>query len=687
MLGLTGGCGGPQEDDQPTARYQAATRCVRCGQPAAISPNTNSTAWCQPCFHRNFASRFSKALVPARTVSAEGIAVLEGRKQERRRNDGTPPREPSKVVLAFSGGDSSRAVLELLKTSYYSHLDASAAPEPPTPAEQDESSTGKKKKSIKKHGLPRAPSFGECEVVYVDQSGVTGEPKRTDEIRRIVEDAAPSFRFTVLKLEDVYSSSSPSASLTASFSSPTIPLAPSSSSPSSSSTSNPLTALTAHLIPTARSSLLHSLLLPLLLRHARNTGAEVLLLGDSATRVAVNTLRGMSEGRGWSAGEEAAGWFVDRSAPSSPAKEGEEDDDAVLVVRPLALAFRKEVQFFNRTVRPDGRRLKSLDAPVETEVNGGGEAEKARAEKPKTQPVELKKKGIGGLVEDFITSLEVDFPSTVSTVVRTAHKLGMRGADASTRAYEADKERGEGKEGDVCVVCGFPADPSAHAWRAAITISDLAAARAALASSTSASASTSSADTASKPTVLGAVATAAANGVQRREPYKPSAAHLLPNADTASTSPSSSAPPATSSSAPSPPISASLATSSFSAPLAESDSPTSAANPSLSLAPYLCYGCLLVLQEPVAAASAAIARKPSAAAAAKTPAEWALPPYVVEAVEARRRRDERRAAAVQEESEGGREGGRSGVVGVKEVRGEEALRKEVGEFLLDEGDE
>lgn len=63
---------------------------------------------CSDCFHRAFASRFHKAIECARIVSAEGIDVLEGRKPERRRKDPSPPKPPGKLVLAFSGGASSR---------------------------------------------------------------------------------------------------------------------------------------------------------------------------------------------------------------------------------------------------------------------------------------------------------------------------------------------------------------------------------------------------------------------------------------------------------------------------------------------------------------------------------------------------------------------------------------------------
>ncbi|BGP20259.1 Cytoplasmic tRNA 2-thiolation protein 2 [Rhodosporidiobolus nylandii] len=669
MLGTATGCGGPSpEDEAPPAPKPAPKLCVRCKAPAAIAVRV--TAWCNDCFHRSFHSRFNKAMDPARVVSSEGMAVLEGRKAERRRNGPAAAqgegKEPAKVLLAFSGGASSRALLELVKTSYFAHLSPSSSPSsapssadaPAQAPAQEAEGGGKKKKPSKKHGLARAPAFRELEILLVDESEVEGSGEdRSAEIRRIVSSAAPWAKLTILPLSSVFSlpSSSSSAQPSTLTFSPSLPLSPSPAS-SSSSPSSPsatpqeqLRSLLAPLSPTARSTLHRSLLSTLLRSHAREVGAEILLLGDSATRVAVNTLSGMAQGRGFSAGEEVAGFYVDRSG-----------GEPLLVVRPLALSLAKEIAYYARTTPTAGGKA---DGKAEGKGEGSESLTMRRPETSvpaedggKKKEVELKKRGVGALVEDFILSLDADFPSTVSTVVRTAHKLGLRSADAALRAWEAagarvgggerggegesgkegGKEQGEEVEGsEGCL----PAQRTAAAWRAAITISDLQAALA--------------------PTLLPSSASSSAPVPPPRssklEPYKPSAAHLLPTASSDPPAPAPAPPPASASdAAPPAPL----------APLATTSAQT-AADPPLGLANSTCYACLLSLLEP---SSSLLSRRGA-------PTSVPLPPYIAAAVEARRAKELR---------EKDRE---EGVMGRREVSAKEGLRGEVRGFLLeDEGE-
>lgn len=183
-----------------------------------------------------------------------------------------------------------------------------------------------------------------------------------------------------------------------------------------------------------------------------------------------------------------------------------------------------------------------------------------------------------------------------------------------------------------------PAQPDAHAWRAAITISDLVTAKALLAASPSSSAPPlSSALRQALP--VNPTPSSATNPL---EPYQPSPAHLLLSADV-------EAPAAlVEALAPPPPPRATAAPSLSD----EVDGTTS-------LAKYLCYACLLVLQEPT---TTALKPRPGAAKTVD------LPPYVSEAVRARQTLEEQEREVVE----------------MKTVKGEEALRREVGEFLLEE---
>lgn len=325
------------------------------------------------------------------------------------------------------------------------------------------------------------------------------------------------------------------------------------------------------------------------------------------------------------------------------------------------------------------------------------------------------------LSTDFIRTLDADFPSTVPTVVRTAHKLGLRSSHAAFQELASSSSSSQPSTSSPssaatreietnCPLCGLPAQPRADEWRKAITISDL---QAVLAADPRPRATAS--------TTLERVGTGTQGGggggggtklVKRREPYQPSQAHLLVNktgtgtgtggddeaataataddhqssslAATATTTTPTQAktaeeerktedavvvPSSSLSSKPSPAISATTTTAAAAAAVEEETD---------SLARYLCYGCLLVLSEP-ASASAQRANKnlhkskngPAAIASARRPdVDLFLPGYVGETVQRRRDQEEEEAK-------------RRGVVGTREVRGEERMRKEVERYLLD----
>jgi hypothetical protein len=299
----------------------------------------------------------------------------------------------------------------------------------------------------------------------------------------------------------------------------------------------------------------------------------------------------------------------------------------------------------------------------------------------------------------------------VPTVVRTAHKLGLRSSHAafqqlapaasSARSSSSasptanrETETGTGVETETaietnCPLCGLPAQPRADEWRKAITISDLQAVLAADPRGASAASTT-----------LGRVGNGTGAGagegklVKRREPYQPSQAHLLVNSGTGGdgdkTITSAAADDRTSSLAAATTangkeeeqktkdavaVPSSLSSTPSPATTTITASPAAAVDETDSLARYLCYGCLLVLSEP-ASASAQRANKtkfqngPAAAAAAF---DVFLPGYVSEAVQRRRDREK-------EVRDGRRE---EGVVGRREVRGEEGMRKELERYLLD----
>lgn len=85
-----------------------------------------------------------------------------------------------------------RALLELVKSTHFSHLapsDSNASPASASAPDPEREQRQTKKKG-KKHGLPKPPPFAGCEVVFVDESSVPGNGVRARvHPRRVLHDA------------------------------------------------------------------------------------------------------------------------------------------------------------------------------------------------------------------------------------------------------------------------------------------------------------------------------------------------------------------------------------------------------------------------------------------------------------------------------------------------------------------
>ncbi|GAA5971348.1 hypothetical protein JCM3765_007012 [Sporobolomyces pararoseus] len=628
-------CGQPSSEEVQSENIPIlpppSTTCVRCGQPPKIV--VRATAWCHDCFLSSFQGRFRKSLEGAKTVSKNGFkAYKTGGVTEKKK------KELSKVVLAFSGGASSRAMLELFKTSYYKQPEQepttiSTTVEPDLEQEEEGESTieknkKKKKKVPKPQHFPRA--FSECYVVFIDESELPGfGPDKTEEIREIVETTTP-FKFLPLKLSSIFSSSSSSSSLlSTSISTSSLPSKSTSSSSSSSTSSSPKSQLLSLLNPSSYSlpptnfSTLHQTLIStLLLKTAQELkGCELLLLGENSTRLGIKTICGMSQGRGFSLAEEISIEYIH----PSPSQDGEEGE--IMVCRPMGNSLSKEVGYFIKsenlktvTIRNEDTSLIGLDGEEE-EGGGGGTVNKVEKD--------IKKIGIGKLVEDFVLNLEAQFPSTVSIITKTAHKLGMRSSDYSSSSSSSSSSL------PLCALCEMPAQSNAESWNRSITISDLILARKKL-------------DQPALPTTLESNSTLSSSsssslgGIKKREPYQPSKNYLLPSTTTTTTNEideSSSPTPTT-----------------MKVESTTQEEEEEEEKGMFDLSNHLCYACLLLLQT----------SKPKKGSTGGNEERMELPGYVLENVE-RRRKTRRRGEEEEEE----------------EVKGEQGLRKQIEEYLLD----
>ncbi|KAM9726438.1 cytoplasmic tRNA 2-thiolation protein 2 isoform 2-T2 [Menidia menidia] len=136
---------------------------------------------------------------------------------------------------------------------------------------------------------------------------------------------------------------------------------------------------------TAKQELLSNLRQHLLVHMARTLGCSKLMLGENCTRLAVKLLSCISLGRGAQLAQDTG---------FSDCRYGD-----VVCVRPMREYSAKEIAFYTHLFRVPTVMVPDLDTQV---------SEKASIQR---------------LTESFVTKLQTDFPSTVSTIYRTSEKL------------------------------------------------------------------------------------------------------------------------------------------------------------------------------------------------------------------------------------------------------------------------
>lgn len=193
----------------------------------------------------------------------------------------------------------------------------------------------------------------------------------------------------------------------------------------------PVAALRAHLLalptPTATLSTLSTLTRSLLLYTAYSIGASHLVLGTSLTSLSISLISSIAQGGGFvvpqTIQEEWIPPFVER-IPGDSSWSGE-----VRLVRPLRDVSMKECQAWVWWHR----------LPVVGK-----------------QRIPVPKQTIGHLTKEFIIGLERDYPSTVSTIAKTAGKLAPKG-----------------ESGERCILCELPTQRSVQGWKARTSIRSL----------------------------------------------------------------------------------------------------------------------------------------------------------------------------------------------------------------------
>lgn len=281
--------------------------CVKCKE-AVASVLIRNNKYCKNCFRYAVEGKFRSILNRANATNDKNM-----------RN----------ILIGFSGGASSRALLNLLHRYTSAHN-----------------------------------KYGNLKVCYIDETSVTkNKQSYKEEIIKIVEEYP--YEFITCKIEDAFSEG----------------LEP--GSPESleklDSALNSLANLS------AKEDLIENLRHSLLVHLARKTKSSILLLGESSTRIAIKTISLTSKGRGFSLPFEVAA--------EATCYEG------LAIIRPLRDCLAKEIGIYNQYLGLRHPTIPSLSTKLPPKAS------------------------ITRLSEEFIIGLDSGFPSTVSTVVRTANKL------------------------------------------------------------------------------------------------------------------------------------------------------------------------------------------------------------------------------------------------------------------------
>lgn len=171
---------------------------------------------------------------------------------------------------------------------------------------------------------------------------------------------------------------------------------------------------------TAKEDLLQTLRLHLILHVARLRGYSKVMVGESCTRLAIKLLSCISLGRG-------ATLALDTGFADS--RFGD-----VVVVRPMRDYSSKEIAFYNRLYGVPSVFIPGLETKTSDKAS------------------------IQRLTESFVTKLQADFPSTVSTIYRTSEKLQTAGP----------AQTNDGEAASKCLLCLCALDTIAVAKASAV---------------------------------------------------------------------------------------------------------------------------------------------------------------------------------------------------------------------------
>ncbi|KAF2873696.1 cytoplasmic tRNA 2-thiolation protein 2 [Massariosphaeria phaeospora] len=250
------------------------------------------------------------------------------------------------------------------------------------------------------------------DVVFVDTLGLEN-PFPSESLLAQAKGKYPDHRYTSLPLYDVFRLLPNESSLHN--------LVPGLDLPNNLPVSEQLTSLINSLpSATARADVLYTLRTRLIVEHAKSTGCETIIWGDSTTKLAEKTLAETAKGRGFSLPWQVA----DGESPFG-----------ITFHYPLRDLLKKELVAYVDIASP------SLSALIEQSSSASAQAS-----------LSSKNTTIDDLMKQYFESVEENFPSIVSNVVRTTGKLQASSSSPSD---------------PHCSLCGMPVTDGRfgiHGW-------------------------------------------------------------------------------------------------------------------------------------------------------------------------------------------------------------------------------
>lgn len=333
------------ESKPSKTKLNSRRTCMKCCTSEAVAVVRMDDPLCRTCFLAYFTHKFRATIGKARAVRAG-----------------------EKVLLAFSGGQSSSAMLHLVSEGVSSRV-------------------------------PKKLRF-EPGVVFIDEGEILNcdKEERLRSVEQITEITSKiGFPYHQLCLEDAFDWEKFTQDGT------TCCRNLEKLETGKDNAEKLKCLLEATLSLTAKEDLVKTLRTRVLLDTARKEGYSKVMLGDSATRISIRLLSDISQGRGG-------------DLPYDTGFSDERHGD-VIFIRPMREFMIKEIALYNYFNRVETVSIRKLGSMTHSHAS------------------------IDHLTEEFVSSLQLEFPFTVSTIFRTGDKL-------SGKEFSDDHP--------ICAFCGVP---------------------------------------------------------------------------------------------------------------------------------------------------------------------------------------------------------------------------------------